>query len=68
MSTPLIALIMDAESTFAMSANFYHTIRRNIPEDSHLYPQSMFFPSGEKPSLAPKQNELQHFVDFDFRE
>jgi hypothetical protein len=32
----LIALMMEAESTSETSVNFYHTTRRNIPEDSHL--------------------------------
>jgi hypothetical protein len=43
----LIALIMEAASTSAMSGNFYQTTRQNnptrhnIPEDSHLQKQQM---------------------------
>jgi hypothetical protein len=33
----LIALIMEAASTFETSTNFYQTACRNIPEDSHLH-------------------------------
>jgi hypothetical protein len=32
----LIALMMEAASTSETSVNFYQTIRRNNPEDSHL--------------------------------
>lgn len=32
----LIILMMEALSTFEKSVNFYETIRRNIPEDSHV--------------------------------
>jgi hypothetical protein len=32
-----IALIMEAASTPKTSVNFYQTIRRNNPEDSHLH-------------------------------
>jgi hypothetical protein len=32
----VIALMMEAASTSEMLVNFYHTTRRNIPEDSHL--------------------------------
>jgi hypothetical protein len=32
----MIALMMEAVSTFEMSVNFYQTARRHIPEDSHL--------------------------------
>jgi hypothetical protein len=31
------ALMMEAASTSETSANFYHTIWRNIQEDSHLH-------------------------------
>jgi hypothetical protein len=33
----LIALMMEAVSTFETSINSYETTRRNIPEDSHLH-------------------------------
>jgi cell division protein FtsL len=33
----LIALMMEVVSTSETSVNFYHTARRNIPEDSHLH-------------------------------
>jgi hypothetical protein len=32
-----IALVIEAASTSEMSVNFYHTIPRNKPEDSHLH-------------------------------
>jgi hypothetical protein len=32
-----IALMMEAASTSVTSVNFYQTIRRNNPEDSHLH-------------------------------
>jgi hypothetical protein len=32
----VIALIMEAVSTFETSVNLYQTTQRNIPEDSHL--------------------------------
>jgi hypothetical protein len=32
----LTALMMEAASTSEKSINFYHTTRRNTPEDSHL--------------------------------
>jgi hypothetical protein len=32
-----ITLMMEAASTSEISANFYQTTRRNIPEDSHLH-------------------------------
>jgi hypothetical protein len=32
----IIALMMEAASTFKTSVNFYQTTFRNIPEDSHL--------------------------------
>jgi hypothetical protein len=32
-----IALMMDAASTDKTSVNFFHTTRRNNPEDSHLH-------------------------------
>jgi hypothetical protein len=31
-----IALLMEAASTTDTSVNFYHSTRRNIPEDGHL--------------------------------
>jgi hypothetical protein len=37
MSETMIALMMEAASTFEKSANFYQTTRRNNPEDSHIY-------------------------------
>jgi hypothetical protein len=33
----LIALMMEAVSTYETSVNLYHTTRRNIPENSHLH-------------------------------
>jgi hypothetical protein len=33
----MIALIMEAASISETSVNFYHTTRRNNPEDSHLH-------------------------------
>jgi hypothetical protein len=33
----LITLMMGAENASETSVNFYHTTRRNNPEDSHLY-------------------------------
>jgi hypothetical protein len=33
----IIALMMETVSTSETSVNFYETIRRNIPEDSHLH-------------------------------
>jgi hypothetical protein len=33
----IIAPVMQAASTSETSANFYQTIRRNIPEESHLH-------------------------------
>jgi hypothetical protein len=36
LATSIIALMMEAESTFETSVNFYRTTRSNIPEDSHL--------------------------------
>jgi hypothetical protein len=33
----VIALMMEAASTFETSVNFYQTTRRNNPEDSHLH-------------------------------
>jgi hypothetical protein len=33
----LIALMMEAASTFETSVNFYQSTRRNIPEDSNLH-------------------------------
>jgi hypothetical protein len=30
-----IALVMKAANTFESSVNFYHTTRRNNPDDSH---------------------------------
>jgi hypothetical protein len=33
----VIALMMEAVSTSITSVNFYETVRRNIPEDSHLH-------------------------------
>jgi hypothetical protein len=35
----LIALMMEAASTFEMYLKFYHNTRRNNPEDSHLHVQ-----------------------------
>jgi hypothetical protein len=32
-----IALLMEAARTSETSVNFYHTTRRNNPEDSHLH-------------------------------
>jgi hypothetical protein len=32
----MIALMMEASSTFETSVKFYQTTRRNIPENSHL--------------------------------
>jgi hypothetical protein len=37
MSKLQLALMMEAERTSETSANFYHTIRRNIPEDGHFH-------------------------------
>jgi uncharacterized membrane protein len=37
-----IALMMEAANTSKMSVNFYQTIRRNNPEDSHLHVSRMF--------------------------
>jgi hypothetical protein len=37
LTTAITALMMEAVSTSEMSVSFYQTIRRNIPEDSHLY-------------------------------
>jgi hypothetical protein len=33
----IIALMMEAASNSETSVNFYQTIRRNNPEDSHLH-------------------------------
>jgi hypothetical protein len=33
----LNALMMDAESTYETSVNFFQTIQRNNPDDSHLH-------------------------------
>jgi hypothetical protein len=33
----LIALMMEAASTYETSVNFYQTTRRNNPEDSHFH-------------------------------
>jgi hypothetical protein len=33
----IIALMMEALSTYETSVNFYQITRCNIPEDSHLY-------------------------------
>jgi hypothetical protein len=33
----VIALMMEAASTFETSVNFYQTTWLNIPEDSHLH-------------------------------
>jgi hypothetical protein len=33
----LIALMFEEENTPETSVKFYQTIRRNIPEDSHLH-------------------------------
>jgi hypothetical protein len=33
---PVIALMMEAGSTFETSVNFYETTRRNVPEGCHL--------------------------------
>jgi hypothetical protein len=33
----LIALMMEAASTSETSVDFFHTTRRNDPEDSHLH-------------------------------
>jgi hypothetical protein len=33
----IIALMMEAASTSETSVNFYQTLRRNNPEDSHLH-------------------------------
>jgi hypothetical protein len=33
----VFALMMEAASTSETLVNFYHTTRRNNPEDSHLY-------------------------------
>jgi hypothetical protein len=42
----LIALMMEAVSTFETSVNFYQTTRCNIPEDSHLHlPPCSYTPS-----------------------
>jgi hypothetical protein len=37
------SLMMEAGSISETSVNFCDTTRRNIPEDRHLHPQSMFF-------------------------
>jgi hypothetical protein len=34
----LIALMIEAASTYEMSVSFYQTTRHNNPEDSHLRP------------------------------
>jgi hypothetical protein len=36
------ALMMEAVRTPETSVNFYQTIRRKIPEDSHLYLMMLF--------------------------
>jgi hypothetical protein len=36
-----IALMMEAARTSETSVNVYQTIRRNIPEDSHLKPSNL---------------------------
>jgi hypothetical protein len=36
-----IVLMMEAAGTNETSINFYHTTRRNNPEDSHLYTVSL---------------------------
>jgi hypothetical protein len=36
LAASIIALMMEAASTFETSVNFYQTTRRNNPEDSHL--------------------------------
>jgi hypothetical protein len=33
----LTTVILEAANTSETSVNFYHTTRRNIPEDSHLH-------------------------------
>jgi hypothetical protein len=37
LAASIIALMMEAARTSETSVNFYHTTRRNIPEDSHLH-------------------------------
>jgi hypothetical protein len=37
MNNVSIALMMEAVSTSETSVDFYHTMRRSIPEDSHVY-------------------------------
>jgi hypothetical protein len=39
--TGLNILMMEATSTYETSVNFYHTRRRNNPEDSHLHDKSV---------------------------
>jgi hypothetical protein len=38
-----IALMMEAETTFETSANFYYATRRTIPEDSDPQQRLIFF-------------------------
>jgi hypothetical protein len=35
LTTSIIALMMEAVSIIETSADFYETIRRNVPEDTH---------------------------------
>jgi hypothetical protein len=48
----IIALIMEVASTSETSVNFYQTKQRNIPEDSYLLLQFMFFLQSKSPRFT----------------
>jgi hypothetical protein len=50
---PIIALIMQAVSTFEMSVSFCETARRNIPEDSNVFTRCLENVKSRCLNLAP---------------
>jgi hypothetical protein len=57
--TAAINLMMEAVSTFGTFANFYETIRRNIPEDSYLHIYLSFIYPTEETSLRKHDRKIK---------
>jgi uncharacterized membrane protein YraQ (UPF0718 family) len=53
----LIVLMMETVSTSERSVNFYHTTRRNIPEDSHLHTHRR-----ESPKSHLKEEKIRNWT------
>jgi hypothetical protein len=52
----IITLMIDAVGSSKMSVSIYQTIRRNIPEDSHLH-------TGRRENLKPHKSEFNRYTD-----